>query len=125
MNTESADPDLTPMLDVVFIMLIFFIVTATFVNETGIDLPAGDKKSQAVSAIENVVIEISPGDQYLIFGKSVDFRMLKNRLAAYYAENPERPFVVRLHGESRANNLVHVLDVGRTLGINIKLADGA
>ncbi len=123
MNTESAEPDLTPMLDVVFIMLIFFIVTATFVKEIGLDLPSGDKKTETQSSVQSLVIEISSADQYSVMGKSVDHRMLKNRLAAYFAEDQDRPIVVQPDRESSTNALVHALDVGRSLGIDIKLAD--
>ena len=122
MHTESAEPDLTPMLDVVFIMLIFFIVTATFVKEVGVSLPSGDKKTETQSATQSLMIDISPTDQFTIMDEPVDHRMLKNRLAAYFAEEPDRPIIVRPNKDTSTNALVYALDVGRSLGIDIKLA---
>ena len=125
MDSDSAEPDLTPMLDVVFIMLIFFIVTATFVKEVGLDLPSDQNRNEQTSSNESVVIDITSNNRFKIQGKFVDKRALRNRLSAYHAESPERPLVIRPHGQSETEYLVYAMDTGRLVGMSVALADGA
>lgn len=63
MENDVAEPDLTPMLDVVFILLIFFIVTATFVKEIGLDVPAQDNAPRNLEAEKAIVVMITPQDR--------------------------------------------------------------
>ena len=75
---ETEEIDLTPMLDVVFIMLIFFIVTATFVKEIGIDVNSPDKNQNVKDADkQSIVVQITNRDRIRIRGRDIDFRAVR------------------------------------------------
>ena len=124
MHTQDnqSEPDLTPMLDVVFIMLIFFIVTATFVKEQGLDLPGNDEAKTPTSANQSAVLDISATNRYQLNGKPIDFRALKNRLAAYHAEYPDQTLVVRADPKADTEQLVFAMDCGYAVGMTVALA---
>jgi len=117
--------DLTPLLDVVFIMLIFFIVTATFVREAGIDLPSrSDEPLDPIPTSEAILVDVTFENRIHIAGRYVDKRAVAAYLQRLHAENPERAVVIRLHGEANADTLVYVMDRARKIGItDLKLAD--
>lgn len=122
MKEAEQEPDLTPMLDVVFIMLIFFIVTATFVNEKGLELPTKNDNVQSDEPTPSAIVDITPQNRYQLNGKPVDFRALQNRLAAFHAEHPDRPLVIRADPQSDTEHLVHAMDAGRAVGMSVALA---
>ena len=75
---ENEEIDLTPMLDVVFIMLIFFIVTATFVKEIGLDVNSPDKNQNVKDADkQSIVVQITNRDRIRIRGRDIDFRSVR------------------------------------------------
>jgi biopolymer transport protein ExbD len=118
--------DLTPMLDVVFIMLIFFIVTATFVREIGIDVNSPDKNQNVKDADkQSIVVRITSRDRIEIRGRSVDFRSVRANIERLHAENPEAPVVVQPHPDSSTETMVHVMDSARQAGVyNVSIAQG-
>ena len=122
---QDEEIDLTPMLDVVFIMLIFFIVTATFVKEIGLDVNAPDK-SQAPKDAEkqSIVVQITSRDRIRIRGRDVDFRSVRANIERLHAENPEAPVVIQPHPESTTNTMIHVMDSARQASrdINVSIA---
>jgi biopolymer transport protein ExbD len=121
-EVDEAEPDLTPMLDVVFIMLIFFIVTATFVKEIGLDLPGDDSKPSTVKASESLIIRITKADRFFVNGKHTDRRALLVYLSALHAEKPSATMVVIPNAASTADSLVFALDVGRILGVKTSIS---
>ena len=123
MDNETAEPDLTPMLDVVFIMLIFFIVTATFVKEIGLDVPSQDSRSQELDAGEAIVVEITGADRYYLDRKHVDARALAHQLARLHAERPELGLIIKPSSNSTTNALVYAMDVGRLVGLELAIAE--
>lgn len=122
---QEEEIDLTPMLDVVFIMLIFFIVTATFVKEIGLDVNAPDK-SQAPKDAEkqSIVVQITSRDRIRIRGRDVDFRSVRANIERLHAENPEAPVVIQPHPLSTTNTMIHVMDSARQASrdINVSIA---
>ena len=87
---ESGEIDLTPMLDVVFIMLIFFIVTATFVKEIGLDVNSPDKNQNVKDADkQSIVVQVTNRDRIRIRGRDVDIRSVRANIERLHAENPE------------------------------------
>ncbi len=123
-SQEEDEVDLTPMLDVVFIMLIFFIVTATFVKEIGIDVNSPDKNQNVKDADKkSIVVRITNRDRILIRGRDIDFRQVRANIERLHAENPDAPVVVQPHGDSTTNVMVHVLDAAREAGVyNVSIA---
>jgi biopolymer transport protein ExbD len=121
---EEEEIDLTPMLDVVFIMLIFFIVTATFVKEVGIDVNSPDKNQNVKDADkQSIVVQITSRDRIRIRGRDIDFRSVRANIERLHAENPEAPVVVQPHPDSTTEIMIHVMDAARQAGIyNVSIA---
>jgi len=117
LQTESEGKvDITPMLDVVFILLIFFIVTATFINEKGIDLtppPIDVVNSQPKPAL---LISISENDRIFIANREVDPRRVAANVKRLTSENPELAVVIQASKQSKNNTFVKVLDEVRVAG---------
>ena len=123
---EESEIDLTPMLDVVFIMLIFFIVTATFVKEIGLDVNSPDKNQNVKDADkQSIVVQITSRDRIRIRGRDIDFRAVRANIERLHAENPEAPVVVQPHPESKTNTMIQVMDSARQAGVyNVSIASG-
>jgi biopolymer transport protein ExbD len=123
---QDEEIDLTPMLDVVFIMLIFFIVTATFVKEIGLDVNAPDK-SQAPKDAEkqSIVVQITSRDRIRIRGRDVDFRSVRANIERLHAESPDAPVVIQPHPESTTNTMIHVMDSARQASRDITVSIAA
>lgn len=123
-SEEEEEIDLTPMLDVVFIMLIFFIVTATFVKEIGLDVNSPDKNQNIKDADKkSIVVRVTNRDRIMIRGRDVDFRAVRANIERLHAENPEAPVVIQPHPESTTNVMIHVMDSSRLAGVyNVSIA---
>ena len=121
---EEGEIDLTPMLDVVFIMLIFFIVTATFVKEMGLDVNTPDKNQNVKDADkQSIVVQVTSRDRIRIRGRDVDFRAVRANIERLHAENPEAPVVIQPHPESKTEIMIHVMDSARQAGVfNVSIA---
>ena len=119
--------NLTPMLDVVFIMLIFFIVTATFVKEIGLDMnqPEDDKPPVVDPDKKSIVVRITSRDRIMIAGRDIDVQAVRANIERLHAENPEAPVIVNPHPQSRSEIFVHVWDSALLAGVlDVKLAAG-
>jgi len=116
--------NLTPMLDVVFIMLIFFIVTATFVKEVGLDVNQPENEPVTVDPEKKaIVVHVTSTDRIIIAGQDVDVRSVRANIERMHAENPEAPVVIRPHPDSRTDTMVRILDSARRAGVgNVSLA---
>ena len=120
---EESEIDLTPMLDVVFIMLIFFIVTATFVKEIGIDINSPDKNQNIKDADrKSIVVRVTNRDRILIRGRDIDFRAVRANIERLHAETPEAPVVVQPHPDSTTEVMVHIMDAAREAGVYVSIA---
>jgi biopolymer transport protein ExbD len=114
---DESGVDITPMLDVVFIMLIFFIVTATFIKESGIDV---DKPEQATAIVEekaSILVLIDARDKIWIERRQVDMRSVRSIIERLHAENPKASVVIQADKESRNETLVQVMDASRRAGV--------
>lgn len=120
---EESNIDITPMLDVVFIMLIFFIVTATFVKETGIDVNKPDAPTAEVKRKANILIAIDANNNIWIERRKIDIRSVRPNIERLHAENPKGSVVIVADKESKNEMLVLVMDASRQAGVyNIALA---
>ena len=120
--------NLTPMLDVVFIMLIFFIVTATFVKEVGIDVnqPEDDKPKTVDPDKRSIVVRITSRDRIIIAQRDVDVRSVRANIERLHAEIPEAPVIIQPHPDSKTETMIHVMDSARQAGVfNVSLASGS
>ena len=123
MDDDEAEINLTPMLDIVFIMLIFFIVTATFVRETGIDVvKPPDSKVQNVKK-KSILVRIDDLGRVWVDRRRVDIRAVRANIERLSAERPDAPVVIQAETKSKTGLLVEVMDAARQAGVvNISLA---
>ena len=116
-NVESeANVDITPMLDVVFIMLIFFIVTATFIKESGIDVNRPQAQTAVVKEKANILIAIDAQNKVWIDRREVDIRSVRPNVERLHAENPKGTVVIQADRDSTNEVLVQVMDASRQAG---------
>lgn len=114
---EESEVNLTPMLDVVFIMLIFFIVTASFVKEAGIDVTRPPAATAERKERGNILIAITENDQVWMDRRQVDPRALRANIERLHAENPGGSVVIQADTKSRNGLLVQVMDAARLAGV--------
>jgi biopolymer transport protein ExbD len=121
---DENEINLTPMLDVVFIMLIFFIVTATFIRETGIDVNRPEQdQPQVVQEDGAILVIIDSTDDIWIDNRIVDARAVRANVERLHAEDPERPLVIQAAMASSAETLVGIMDAARQASVfNISIA---
>ena len=113
---DEAAVDMTPMLDIVFIMLIFFIVTATFVKQSGLEVirpPADTAEDQRRVSI---LIAVGDGDEVWMDNKEVDVRAVRAGVEKLLAENPLGSVVIQADQKSKAGILMQVMDQVRQAG---------
>lgn len=113
----QSDINLTPMLDVVFIMLIFFLVVASFIREDGLDLNQSDTLSLPPLEAENILISIEEDNLIRIGERLIDSRAIRANIKRMVAENPGATVVIQADRRSANKTLVQVMDASRQAGI--------
>lgn len=114
---EDADIDITPMLDIVFIMLIFFIVTATFVKESGIDVTRPDAETAVKQNRVAILIAIRGNNEVWINRRQVDLASVRANVEKLHAENPQGGAVIQADREAETGVLVEIMDQVRLAGV--------
>ncbi len=124
-DNDADEINLTPMLDVVFIMLIFFIVTASFVKEVGIDVNRPDAPvTETKPEDANILIVIDQNDDIWIDRRVIDPRAVRANIERLHAENPKGSVVIQPNKRSTNKMLVTIMDASRNAGVyNISIAD--
>ena len=122
---EENEINLTPMLDVVFIMLIFFIVTASFIKEAGLDVNRPDAPvTESKPEDANILVVITGTDEIWIDRRLIDPRAVRANIERLHAENPNGSVVIQANKSSTNKMLVTVMDSARQAGVyNISIAD--
>ncbi len=115
---EEAEINLTPMLDVVFIMLIFFIVTAVFVKEPGIQVDRPEAVTAMVPDGAAIFIAISASNEIWIDQRSVDVAGLRPVIERLHAENPEGGVVIQADNEAQNEYVLAAMDAAKEAGVN-------
>ena len=116
-DEDDQEINITPMLDVVFIMLIFFIVTASFVKEAGIDVNKPDAQTSVVKEKANILIAIDADNEIWIDRRQVDPRAVRANIERMHAENPQGTVVIQADKESKTETLIGVMDSARLAGV--------
>jgi biopolymer transport protein ExbD len=120
---DQSEVNLTPMLDVVFIMLIFFIVTASFVKEAGIEVTRPPAATAERQERGNILVAITADNQIWIDRRQVSPNALRANIERLYAENPGGSVVIQADTKSENGLLVQVMDAARLAGVkNVSLA---
>ena len=116
-DEEEATIDMTPMLDVVFIMLIFFIVTASFVKEAGIDVNRPEAATAVKKDRANILVAISDTGEIWINKRRVDARAVQANIERLHAENPQGTVVIQADKKATTETLIKVMDASRAAGV--------
>ncbi len=120
---SSSEINMTPMIDIVFILLIFFLVTTSFVKETGVDVNRPSAQSAERQERGNILIAITVNGEIWIENHLVDIRAVRANVERMLAENPEAAAIVTADKESTTGLLVEVVDQARLAGIsNVSIA---
>jgi biopolymer transport protein ExbD len=114
---EESEINLTPMLDVVFIMLIFFIVTATFIKQAGIDVLRPEALTAEQKPTVSVLVAISSNGDIWIDKKRVDVNSVRAHIERLHAENPKGGLVIQADREAKSEKLIAVLNAARAAGL--------
>ncbi len=114
---EAQAIDLTPMLDVVFIMLIFFIVTATFIKETGIEVNRPEATTADPKEEAAILIAVDANNEIWIDKQQVDKRGVRAQIERLQAENPQGTVVIQADREADMEFVIAITQSARELGI--------
>ena len=115
---DESEIDLTPMLDVVFIMLIFFIVTASFIKESGVEInrPESSQASNP-SDVQNIVFQVTANNEIWFQGRRTDIRSIRANVAQVHAERPQASVVIQAHKNANAETYAGIADYSREAGV--------
>ena len=120
---EKEEINMTPMLDIVFIMLIFFIVTTSFIKETGIDPDRPEAETAHTQARGNILIAISSTDQVWMEKRPIEITQVRALVENARAESPESSVVIIADEEASTGVLILVMDQVRLGGVqNVSVA---
>jgi biopolymer transport protein ExbD len=114
---EESEINITPMLDVVFIMLIFFIVTASFVKEAGVDVKRPGAVTAETKGMASIFIAITEEGDIWIDRRMVDVRAVQANIERLLAENPKGSVIIQADRESKNGLLVQVMDAAKLAGV--------
>jgi biopolymer transport protein ExbD len=116
-HSEEAEINITPMLDIVFIMLIFFIVTTSFTRETGASIIKPE--AEQAEALQNgaILIGIRPNDDIWMAKRQIELREVRHMVERAKAENPEGSIVIIADKGSRIGTVTRVMDQVKLAGV--------
>ena len=117
-HRDGAEIDLTPMLDVVFIMLIFFIVVASFIKEAGVEVNRpDDNQPDNPEDSTSILVEVASDNQIWMENRRVDIRAVRANIQRLLAEDPEAPVTIKVEKGAEAGIVVDVADAARESGV--------
>ncbi len=114
---DDTELDMTPMLDIVFIMLIFFIVTTSFVKESGVSVSTPQASTASQQDNTNIFIAITAKGEVWIDRRPVDPRSVRAIVARLHADNPEGSVIIQSDEDASTRMLVEVMDQVRLAGV--------
>ena len=116
-RNDDAEINITPMLDIVFIMLIFFIVTTSFTKETGVSIIKPQAEQAVALRNGTILIGIRPNDDIWMAKRQIDLREVRQMVERARAENPEGSVVIIADKGSRIGTVTRVMDQVRLAGV--------
>lgn len=129
-SEDDAKIDLTPMLDVVFILLIFFVVTATFLSETAISAASSENDENQPPPEEtedrNILFEIGANNEIILNGnpRPIIRTQVRSNIDRLQAENPQASVIIQPDPASDVSTLVMIMDAARQAGMqNISIVE--
>ena len=115
-NGERIDINMGPLIDMVFLLLIFFVVTTSFVKEAGIEVQRSSAATAEVKERGNILIGVAATGDVYFEGKKVDVRSVRGLVERALAEDPESGVVVVADKASQTGEVVRVMDQCRLAG---------
>ncbi len=116
-RAEEAEINITPRLDIVFIMLIFFIVTTSFIKEFGVDMSRPSNEPPKTEKLSEVIfVKIDDSGQITIKNRLTDIRAVRANIESGLALKPDASVVIAASRRSDAGLLVRVVDQARVAG---------
>ena len=115
---DEIDLNITPMLDIVFIILIFFVVSTSFVKESGVDVNRPSASTAERKERGNIMIGITEDNAVWIDKRQVDIRAVRANIERLHAENPEGAVVIQADRDARTGVLIQVIDQSRLAGVS-------
>jgi biopolymer transport protein ExbD len=115
---EESEINLTPMLDVVFIMLIFFIVTAVFVKEPGVEIERPEALTAFQAGAGSIYVAVTPQDEIWIDGDPVEPSEVRYSIERLSKESPEAGVVIKADAGARNELVIRVMDAAKAAGVN-------
>lgn len=118
-----AEINMTPLIDMVFILLIFFIVTTSFVKETGVDVNRPTAKTAVKKERANILVSIKANGEIWMDKRQIDRRAVRANVERMHAENPEGSVIILADEEAKTGLLIEVMDQARLAGVaNVSIA---
>jgi biopolymer transport protein ExbD len=116
---DEAEINITPMLDIVFIMLIFFIVTTSFVKEQGLEVsrPSNAPPKEIKQKKGPIVVKIDGSSNIKLKGRLLEPKAVQANLEREHAEKPDSALIVAAHPDAETDALVTILDAASAVGI--------
>ena len=115
---EEEDINLTPMLDVVFVLLIFFIVTANFTKVPGLEVNRPDAETSNIQENAAILIAVGPTGEVWMDGRRIDVRQVKANVVKMLADNPQGSVVIQADEKAVADTIIKVMDGAREAGVS-------
>ena len=110
--------NITPLIDMVFILLIFFAVNASFVKEAGVEIDRPSARSAVTQEQANIMIAVTENGEVWVDRQRVDPRSVRGHVERLHAENPEGAVVILADDESQTGLVIEVLDQARLAGVD-------
>jgi biopolymer transport protein ExbD len=125
-SEDAAEINLTPMLDVVMIMLIFFLVAGSFIREVGVEIERKQTSSAESSGESDAItIQVSATNEIWVKNRRIDARAVRANISRMRAENPKASVIIKAHNASTINAVTKVLDASREAGVyDVSLSTG-
>ena len=116
---DEAEINITPMLDIVFIMLIFFIVTTSFVKEKGLEVsrPSNSPPKEVRKNKGPIVVKVDSNGNITMKGRMLERKAVQANLEREKAEKPESPLIIAAHPDAETDALVTILDAAEAVGV--------
>ena len=118
-GNDEAEINITPMLDIVFIMLIFFIVTTSFVKEKGLEVsrPSNSPPKEVQKNKGPIVVKVDSNGNITMKGRLLERKAVQANLEREKAEKPDSPLIIAAHPDAETDSLVTILDAAEAVGV--------
>lgn len=122
-DSGAAGLNITPLIDMMFILLIFFITTASFVKESGVDVNRPTAETAVRKELGNILVSVTSAGEVWVDKRRVDVRAVRGQIERLKAENPEGSVVILADEEAEVGLVVQVMDQARLAGVdNVSIA---